>query len=145
MFTYVATSAETAGNIINVANSGTADQYIVIVEIYDAGTFNTTTRLLNKTVTKSAAAVGTITSGAFTAGAANGLISFVALTPFDALSSPAPTGWQQQENLDVGAIAGYLATRNALTTTSEAVTATSFPRSTGTGPFIAVTAVVNPA
>ena len=111
----------------------------------DAGTFNTTTRLVNKTTTTSTAGETFALSGAFTASAAQGRLGFVCARAFDAISTTAPVGWTQAANVDYGALPGYAALRNAATTSSESVAATTFPGITGTHPYVGFTYVVNPA
>lgn len=145
VFSYVATAGATAGANIACANDNFADQFTVVVQVWDAGTFNTTTRLVNKTTTSNTAGSTTVTSGAFTAAAAQGRIGFVACRAFDAFSATPPTGWTEEANADYGALPGYAAIRNAATTSSESVTATTFNTVSGTFPFVGFTYVVNPA
>lgn len=145
VFSYVATAGATAGANITCANAGTADQYTVVVQVWDAGTFNTTTRLVNKTTTSSTAGDANVTSGAFTASSAQGRLGFICARAFDGVSDTPPTGWTEEANADYGALPGYAALRNAATTASESVTATTFTGLTAARPFVGFTYVVNPA
>lgn len=148
LFTYVAgaTKAAAGADIVCTLGVGLIEQFYVVVMVFDAGTFNASTPLLNLT-TSTSGTTGTtdVSSGGFTAAAANGIVVFIAGREFEAVSALAPSGWTQRINSDGGAMAIYAATRNAPTTTSETVAAQSFPGATGTVQFVGMTFLVNPA
>lgn len=147
-FSYVATSAESSGANITCAISGglsAVEQFTVVVMVFDAGTFNPTTRLVNKSHTFSTGGETFMNSAAFSAATADGRVVFVAARAFDAVDTT-PAGWTQRANTDPGALPGYAATRDALTTSAESVAAATFSDSAlDSRAYSALTVVVSPA
>ncbi len=143
LFYYIATSAGAEGANIT-CTYGTGEQFAVTVAVVDSGTFNAATPLVDVAATSATGLTGeaSAVSAAFTATPAAGLVAFFCGSNADAVSGT-PSGWTQQVNLDVGAVAGYCATRDAPTTASESVAAGTFTLA-GTQIWTGITAVINP-
>lgn len=142
LFSYIATAAQSSGANIQCNSGSQAEQFAVTVKVFDAGTFDPTTPLVNKNTTASASAVANAPTAAFTAAVEDGMIVFFACTAFEPIGT-APAGWTGG-GFDVGAIATYGGQRTALTTSAESVSAVNFPITVSSQPFVAVTAVVAP-
>ena len=143
VYWYIATSAETSGANIACART-VGEQWSVSVTVFDAGTFDAGMPLSNVTTTGATGVTveANAVSGAFTASSADGMVLFLAGMDVEPVSST-PAGWTERGNDDVGAIAGYVATRDAYTTAAESVAAATFPLA-ASRLWVGVTAIVNP-
>lgn len=120
------------------------DQHVVMVQRYQAGTFkDTTPRMGSITRTANIAGGAAMLSAAISAAQEKSKVFFVANLSFNPPNDPIPSGWTQHVNSDVGALVGFLCTRDAVTTAGENVAAAQFESSTSNN-WIGLTGLILP-
>jgi hypothetical protein len=117
------------------------EQILVMVDVWRGA--RATDPLATVARTFSPSSVANALSGAFPAASPDSRVAVMIHTAFDAATPGAPAGWTERRNLDIGALAGYLGTRDAVTSGGETVAAAAFPL-TVARPYVALTYEILP-
>ena len=134
-FSYIATSAVTAGVNLKLA-SAIDEQFSIVVARFSNAAGIADISAIGSGTGATATAPGT------TATNANGMVCSVIAVDGDALDEGSPTaGWTIRSNVDVGAAHVALITRDLLTTASEVIASTDHPI-TASDEWVAATFVV---
>lgn len=135
LFSYIATSTETAGNGLALA-LGTGDQTSHV-----CARFSNASDIVGAVLSSGNGT--TATSPATTAVSAGGMVCCILAVDGDPISAAA-SGWTIRDQIDVGASAVGFLTRDALTTASESVSSAAHTLADAEE-WVAITFIVEPA